>query len=259
MEPKNPFNQQPVPKIQSVEKKESLKFEPEYFNIELQFAKTISEKTGQPLEEVILNNTDFYRRFGLGKKYNPNKPRWQEYVKGIQEGKDLVALSYEFYTNPPIKEKKETDQKPNVQFGNFKYDIEGETVDLHFVNKGQDGINKIETFNKDLHDLFASIKENHPEATKVKARSWLLGTPIPARFLPPAFIDSLQIEKTNFKAGSRWGQFVDQFGKVKPKFRDAFLSRLQNINIENLHEAFPIQTYEGESDITEFYKFYQVQ
>jgi hypothetical protein len=103
-----------------------------FFDLQLEFAETVSALSGQPLAETLLDYTNFYIRFALGRGFDPDHPGWREYVAGLREVRDQREWTYRFYTSrPPAK------AGPDVTatFGCFAYAPLGpDRVRLHFEN-----------------------------------------------------------------------------------------------------------------------------
>ena len=51
-----------------------------FFDLQLRFAQRISELSGLPLPRVLLEYTNLYVRFGLGRDFRPGNPVWQAYL-----------------------------------------------------------------------------------------------------------------------------------------------------------------------------------
>ncbi len=79
-----------------IENKESKEYPREFFDIQIKLARKLSEISGRPFNDVLLNNTNLYKRLGCGSKLDPSNPLWQEFISGMQE-QDLTNYTYQFY------------------------------------------------------------------------------------------------------------------------------------------------------------------
>ena len=71
-----------------------------FFDLQLQFAQTVSVLSGQPLARAVLEYTNFYIRFGLGRDFDPAHPGWREYLAGLRatnDTNDRREWTYRFY------------------------------------------------------------------------------------------------------------------------------------------------------------------
>ena len=48
-----------------------------FFDLQLQFAERVTALSGLPLARVLLEYTNLYIRFGLGRAFDPAHPAWQ--------------------------------------------------------------------------------------------------------------------------------------------------------------------------------------
>jgi len=68
-----------------------------FFDLQLQFANKVTDLSGLPLAGVLLEYTNLYIRFGLGRDFDPAHPTWQEYLAGLQDTDDIREWTYAFY------------------------------------------------------------------------------------------------------------------------------------------------------------------
>jgi hypothetical protein len=64
-----------------------------FFDLQLQFAETVSVLSGLPLTRALLGYTNHYVRFGLGRASDPAHPLWLEYGEG-ERGARLSRVSW---------------------------------------------------------------------------------------------------------------------------------------------------------------------
>ena len=79
----------------------SLVYARAFFDLQLQFAKAIWAPSGLPLTRALLEYTNLYVRFGLGRAFDPAHPVWQEYLAGMGDANDTGEWTYRFYLARP--------------------------------------------------------------------------------------------------------------------------------------------------------------
>jgi hypothetical protein len=107
-----------------------------FFDLQLQFAHKVTALSGLPLARVLLEYSNLYIRFGLGRDFDPAHPVWQEYLAGLQDTNDIGEWTYSFYLKRP-----DAMAAPSVvaNFGCFAYArSSGERIRLHFQNAETD-------------------------------------------------------------------------------------------------------------------------
>ena len=89
-----------------------------FFDLQLEFALRVSALSGLPLARTVLEYTNFFIRFGLGRGFDPAHPIWQEYLAGLPEAGDADEWTYRFY----LTRSQGTGAPPVVAtFGCFSY------------------------------------------------------------------------------------------------------------------------------------------
>src|SRR5213594_1386812 len=68
-----------------------------FFDLQLRFAHTVMTLSGLPLSRVLLEYTNLYIRFGLGRDFDAEHPTWQAYLAGLKGGPDIHEWTYDFY------------------------------------------------------------------------------------------------------------------------------------------------------------------
>ena len=113
----------------------------------------------------------------------------------------------------------------------------------------------------ELTNLFACIRERFPHVTHVEGRSWLYGTEAYRRLFPADYVRSrVEIENDGrFQGMSRWGQFLDRDGNVKPALRDLFLRNIDGLDTSRLWQAFPLPSFRVGAPIEAFYAHYRFE
>jgi len=133
-----------------------------FFDLQLRFAHHVTVLSGLPLARVLLEYTNLYIRFGLGRDFDPAHPRWQEYVAGLQGTNDIQEWTYRFYLT-----RSGGMVAPTVvaTSGCFSYArLSGERIRLHFQNAETDGrsplaIERVSQRLAELAALFEHVKQ----------------------------------------------------------------------------------------------------
>ena len=68
-----------------------------FFDLQLRCAHKVTTLSGLPLSRVLLEYTNLYIRFGLGRDFNPAHPTWQAYLAGLRGAPDIPEWTYDFY------------------------------------------------------------------------------------------------------------------------------------------------------------------
>ena len=233
-----------------------------FFDLQLRFAEKVTAVSGLPLSRVLLEYTNLYVRFGLGRAFDPEHPAWRAYLAGVARGDDLRAWTYAFYLTkpgpmmtPPVK----------ASFGCFAYArLDDTRIRLHFQDAETDGHSplareRIGQRMADLAALFAHVKrEGHP-ALRVVGASWLYNIAAYRRLFPRSYLDTAHVKAHRFQHMPLWGQFLDRHGALKDTTTRPFLPRLEpEESIERMAECFPFQALSVEAPVSEFYDFYGV-
>ena len=134
---------------------------------------------------------------------------------------------------------------------------------IHFGNYEHDHIGPLSAAKAgkrrhELKKMFAYVKETYPLAREVRGVSWLYNREAYRRLFPPEYFDSREIQETSphFQGSSRWGQFLDHRGGVRPALRERFRRNLEHMDIDKLWEVFPLPTFRLRAPIKLFYDYY---
>lgn len=233
-----------------------------FFEINLRFACKVSEITQESIESTLLPYTNLYIRFGIGRDFDVNHPIWQEYLEGFHQAVDNTEWTYRFY----LKRQQQISSPPHdLSFGCFSYTIiNGNRIRLHFHNNESekqsplrnDQLSKRIT---ELKDMFAYIKNEVNNPTRVIGASWLYNLEAYRRLFLPTYLATAQVGGNDFPFLPLWGQFIDHLGHVKENLVDQFLHCLdKQDHIDDIVKCFPFQVLHLESSIQEFYHFYRI-
>jgi len=72
-----------------------------FFDLQLQFAHKVALLSGLPLARALLEYTNLYARFGLGRDFDPAHPTWREYLAGLRDPNEYREWTYRFYLKRP--------------------------------------------------------------------------------------------------------------------------------------------------------------
>jgi hypothetical protein len=231
-----------------------------FFDLQLQFAHKVTELSGLPLTRVLLEYTNLYIRFGLGRDFRPAHLIWQAYLAGLQETNDRHDWTYRFYltraeamTGPPVV----------ATFGCFSYALwRGDCIRLHFQNADTEGHSSLSVACRgqrraDLTALFGHVRQILPERVRVVGVSWLYNLETYRRLFPASYVATARVLRNRFQSMPLWGQFLDRYGGIKAHMARPFVECLERQgSVERLHECFPFQVLTVEAPVQEFYDFY---
>ena len=68
-----------------------------FFDLQLEFAHRITILSGLPLARALLDYTNLYIRFGLGRGFDPAHPTWREYLDRPAGRERTREWTYRFY------------------------------------------------------------------------------------------------------------------------------------------------------------------
>jgi hypothetical protein len=232
------------------------------FDLQFQFAETVSAFSGLPRARALLKYTNFYIRFGLGRGFDPADPSWQEYVAGLDDTRDGPAWTYQFYLlrsrvpAPPIAV---------ATFGCFAYGrLSDERIRLHFLNAEPDGHSPLATDRRDqrMADMAALVehaRRTGRQPLRIVGASWLYNLDAYRRLFPPSYLATAQVIRGRFQHMPLWGQFVNRSGNIRDDKARQLLERLgRQSTVEDLDDCFPFQVLSLEAPVAEFCEFYGV-
>ena len=232
-----------------------------FFDLQLQFAHKVTVLSELPLARALLEYTNLYIRFDLGRDFDPAHPTWREYLAGLQDTHDSREWTYHFYLTRP-----EAMAAPAVvaTFGCFSYArLTGDGIRLHFRNAETDGhspigIERLGQRLADLAALFEHVKRTLRQPLRVVGASWLYNLDAYRRLFPVSYLATAHVLDRRFQHMPLWGQFLDRYGEIKESMTRQFLERLEGESIlDNLSQCFPFQVLRLEALVSEFYDFYE--
>jgi hypothetical protein len=233
-----------------------------FFDLQLQFANKVAQLLGLPLPRVLLDYTNLYIRFGLGRTFDAAHPIWQTYLTGLQNSTDHHDWTYRFYlTRAQVMAGPAVD----ATFGCFSYaHLPEDRIHLHFHNSDTDKHSSLASACRgqrlaDLIALFKHVQRTLPQQIQVVGMSWLYNLEAYSRLFPCAYIATARVMKNRFRSLPLWGQFLDRQGNTKEHMTDPFLECLERqVNIKHLNDCFPFQVLTVKAPVRAFYAFYGI-
>lgn len=236
----------------------------QFFELQLVFAQKIADVSQQPLDQVLLRFTAFYRVLGLDWSLDPTNRVWQAYTQGLQQTTKKVDFTHQFYLQRYPAIPKFTDGEHWGCFA-YEYNPEIRAIHLHFSNQdastyGSLSYHRIDARTSELRAMLQQIKQRHPDAALVQGGSWLYNWESYRRLFPPAFGQSAQKEKMFTLLGRNiWGQFLRRNGSVRKETMSLFLERVSQLQrVKDYPQCFPYPNVRTKAAIQLFYEFYEI-
>jgi hypothetical protein len=229
----------------------------EFFDLQLLFARRVGELLGIPLERAVLDYTNIYIRFAIGRGFDAGHPVWRAYTDGLNAAPDAGEWTYRFYLARPPSE------PPGVvaTFGCFAYARQpAGRIRLHFENREAGAgsplaLSRADARRDELRHLFAHVKRTQPDAQTVAGVSWLYNLPAYRRLFPETYLASARVVADRFRNMPLWGQFLDRHGAVKPAAAATLRERLaRQSSRDALLQCFPLQPLAVEAPVADLYR-----
>jgi len=215
-----------------------------------------------PWERALLDYTNLYVRFGLGRDFDPAHPVWREYLAGLGGLGQDDDWTYRFFLT---RARVPAGPPPVMGAGCFWYSrLDEGRIRLHFQNAETDGesplgAERLDRRMADLTTVFRHVKQTWDRPPHVVGASWLYNLPAYRRLFPPAYLATARVIGQRFRSMPLWGQFLDRRGEVRDHARREFLVRLdRQQSLDRLDLCFPLQVLSLEASATEFHDFYRV-
>lgn len=239
-----------------------MRYATQFFDLQLRFARTVAALSELPLGQCLLEYTNLYVRFGLGRDFDPAHPIWQEYLDGLRGGDGDGEWTYRFYLARP-----EAPAPPAITAtrGCFSYArVSAERIRLHFRNAETGGRSPLEAGQvgrrlADLTALFEHVKRSGPPPARVLGSSWLYNVAAYRRLFPASYVASARVMPGRFQRMPLWGQFVNRRGEVRASMARPFVESLaRQSRLEDLGQCFPFQVLAVDAPVRDFYAFYGI-
>ena len=150
---------------------------------------------------ALLDYTNLYIRFGLGRDFSPANPIWQEYLAGLRDTDSPCEWTYRFYLTRPRDV-----AAPGIvaTLGCFAYALlKDGRIRLHFLNAETDGHPPLGSERRgrrvaDMTALFAHVKRTLHEPPRVIGASWLYNLQAYRRLFPESYLAMATCSITDF-------------------------------------------------------------
>jgi len=231
-----------------------------FFDLQLELARRVSALSGVPFTRAVLDYTNLYIRFGLGRDFDAANPIWQTYIAGLSQAHDPGEWTARFHTTRP----QAIDPPALVaSFGCFSYGrLDDERLRLHFHDAEQSGCSPLATEcrARRVAELAALLAHAKREGTiRVVGASWLYNLEAYRRLFPPSYLSTAQPLHGRFRHMPLWGQFLDRHGAVRESQAREFRDRLKRqSSLESLDDCFPLQVLRLEAPVEDFSAWYGV-
>ena len=233
-----------------------------FFDLQLRFAQAVARLAGLPLTRALLEYTNLYIRFGLGRDFDPAHPGWRQYLAGLRNTSEDHDWTYRFYLTRP---QAVTPPGLVATVGCFSYSrLSHDRIRLHFLNTESMPCSPLASERRaqrlaELATLFAHARRAMPEPVRVVGASWLYNLEAYRRLFPKPYLASAHELPGRFRHMPLWGQFLDRHGEIREDLAQLLLDRLgRQAGLEGLDRCFPFQVLRVEAPAAEFYDFYGV-
>jgi hypothetical protein len=233
-----------------------------FFDLQLAFARIVSALSRMALALALLEYTNFYVRFGLGRDFDARHPTWQEYLAGLRDASDHGEWTYRFYMT---RARAVAPPGIGATFGCFSYArLSADRLRLHFHNAeiaGRSPLGKERQHQRlaELAALFEHVKRTERQALRVVGASWLYNLDAYRRLFPESYLATARVTRGRFQHLPLWGQFVGRYGEVKDGMAQQLLERLARLSsMENLDQCFPFQVLGLEAPVLDFFEHHGV-
>ncbi|HET7375477.1 MAG TPA: hypothetical protein VFK30_02150, partial [Anaerolineae bacterium] len=183
----------------------------------------------RPLADVLLDHTNFYIRFGLGREFNPANAVWCEYLHGLDQAADPVERTYQFYLQQQAATKPSLNEPT---FGCFSYSLlSPQRIRLHFHNNDPIEYSPLSAERRsirlaELAAMVRHIKTRVSDPTTIAGSSWLYNLGAYRQLFPVEYLTAARVVKGECAFLTLWGQFMNRFGQIKENLADQFLTHL---------------------------------
>lgn len=231
-----------------------------FFDLQVHFALRVAALSGMPLARALLDCTNLYIRFGLGRAFDAADPTWQAYLAGVESAPDPTAWTDDFY-----RARLQHDRPPSAvaTIGCFSYArLSASRLRIHFRDTDASGHSPLAPDRRghrleELRALSELIHRNEHPSVRMVGASWLYNLEAYRRLFPPAYLATATTAGARFRHLPLWGQFLDRHGAVRQSVAAPFLHRLSSqSSLQGLDRCFPFQVLALEAPTAAFHAFY---
>jgi hypothetical protein len=238
---------------------------PGYFDLQLRFAEAMARAEGTALADSLARNTDFHRRFGLGRHDDGRPaPGWHGYVAGLAgrtTPEARLSWTWRFFLASPG----EAAMPQGEAFGCFHHDPPDTAgvLRIHFIDGDRrDGTGplaraKMPDRRRELQAMFAEVRSRFSAVRSVRGGSWLYHLEAYRRLFPPEYAASCEpLDRLpGYRGLSSWGQFIDHRGALREPQRDRLLANLATLDPRRPSRVFPFPLLRAEAPVGCFFRF----
>lgn len=228
-----------------------------FFDLQVLFAHRVAALSGMPMATALLDYTNLYVRFGLGRGFDAALPVWQEYVAGLEPS--LVATqgwTWRFYQR---RQAHDIPAPMAATVGCFSYArVAPGCIRLHFHNADASGQSPLASARRghraqELAALFGVARQNEPPDVRVLGTSWLYQIEAYRRLFPAAYL-ATAVPVQRFRNMPLWGQFLDRHGALRPEVTEPFMQRLARAaDLQGMANCFALQPLALEAPVEVFW------
>lgn len=250
----------------------------EYFELQYEFAKILSEKTDYSLLKIIDICTPLLRTY----IYIQNDSHTSMHLRNGVSENNVLQFAYHAYLQTAQSKKELMVYHPDdsTVYGCFSYDRDNmeqkKEIRIHFQNREFDivgplDISKIEQRKKEMADMFRDIRMNHPDVETVTGLSWLYNIQAYRRLFPETYFQHESVNENIFqwrRGTTIWGQFIHGDYTVKTDTTRELLTRLRALQeIKPLSQLYKSSTnnspilppLQEKGPIQDFYHMYAIE
>jgi len=235
-----------------------------FFKLQLDFVSNIVDHQQISLSGALFLYTSFYVRvLGFHDQNLPSKAnsKWQAIINNMPSTKAKIV---DYFFKQYVDFQKQPPKPPNQKsFGCFAYSYHKNInkFELHFINadkKGNLSHNRQSFRQKELVNLFTSMKKENKKQAKIFLRSWLQNITAFNRLIPPDFAKIAKPWRIKLaQDNSHWGQFVNRQGHLKHHLARILLKNSKK-KIDHINKYFPLPCLRAESNQAIFYNYYKI-
>ncbi|MEO8079441.1 MAG: hypothetical protein ABI641_02855 [Caldimonas sp.] len=223
---------------------------PEFFDLQWHVATRAAALAGVPLADALMDYTNLYARFGLGRDFDRAAPPWLDFLDGLRRSAAPREWVYAFY-----RSRLPDPGAPGTvaSVGCFSYARLGEgRVRLHFHDSEAAAVSPLAAHRQavrrdELRRLARQIRRDEGEEALVIGRSWLYNLPAYRRLFPSSYLASAAVAAPRFNGMPLWGQLIDRQGFVRPAAADLLRQRLSSLtSIDGLASCFAFRVLDLE-------------
>jgi hypothetical protein len=218
-------------------------FSVEFFDLQLRFAKRVSEISGVSLAEAVGTHTNIYVRLGMGPGLDLANPDWQDYLSGMATVREPAEYTHAFHVR-----RLHVPAGPTLAraVGCFSYALIGQDLArLHFNPGERPSESPLSSENlplrqRELAALLSELRASSTESMRIVGASWLYNLRSYRSLFPEPYLAGLQPMPHPYQRMPLWGQFLTRDRRVRSEARPQFLEGIAKASgLSELARCFP--------------------